>query len=384
MKSFVALSALAALAGGVAACRTTQAVDASGPKPLSMPAAVDSKGHAPRVDIVFALDTTGSMGGLIAGAKAKIWEIARKAQEGKPAPELRVGLVAYRDVGDEYVTRVLDLTPDMDQVYGTLSELQANGGGDGPEHVIKGLHDAVDGAHWSDDRNAVKIVYLVGDAPPHFDYHDGLTLDGVLSDAVEKGIQVSAIRCGGEDETLAVWTKIAHKTDGEVATIDASGGVQQVATPFDDELARLNAELSKTEVHWGTASEQRAADKDVRASLDAPAAAQAERATFYGVARGSAAPTKKDLAAAPSATAVSAVPTDQLPPEMQNMSPEERVRFVEEKRKERDAVLARVRETSHKREQFLKSSAPASAPTAFDSRVYDSLRKAGASKGVSF
>src|SRR5262245_15887224 len=49
-------------------------------------------GERPKVDIVFALDTTSSMTGLIDGAKATIWEIARKAQEGRPAPELRVGL----------------------------------------------------------------------------------------------------------------------------------------------------------------------------------------------------------------------------------------------------------------------------------------------------
>ena len=57
---------------------------------------------APKVDIVFALDTTSSMGSLIEGAKAKIWELARRAQQGQPAPQLRVGLVAYRDRGDAF------------------------------------------------------------------------------------------------------------------------------------------------------------------------------------------------------------------------------------------------------------------------------------------
>jgi hypothetical protein len=171
------------------------------------------QGSAPKLDIVFALDTTGSMGGLIDGAKAKIWEVARRAQQGQPAPQLRVGLVAYRDVGDEYVTRVVELSPDMDAIYAALTELSANGGGDTPEHVLKGLHDAVDVEHWSDDPEAIKLVYLVGDAPPHLDYHDGLTLDGVLGDAVRKGIRISAIRCGNDPATLAAWTNIAERTD---------------------------------------------------------------------------------------------------------------------------------------------------------------------------
>ena len=58
----------------------------------------------PKVDVVFVLDTTGSMGGLIEGAKLKIWSIANSIVGGEPTPDLRVGLVGYRDVGDEYVT----------------------------------------------------------------------------------------------------------------------------------------------------------------------------------------------------------------------------------------------------------------------------------------
>jgi Mg-chelatase subunit ChlD len=339
----------------------------------------------PKVDIVFAVDTTGSMSGLIAGAKAKIWEIARKAQQGQPSPQLRVGLVAYRDVGDAYVTKVLDLTRDMDKVYSTLSDFRADGGGDTPEHVLKGLHDAIDVEHWSDDPQAVKLVYLVGDAPPHLDYHDGLTLNGVLGDARQKGIRISAIRCGTDSQTLAAWTNIAQKTDGEVASIEQSGGVAMVSTPYDAELARLNGELSKTEVHWGSAAERRAAADDVTKSLGAPAAAQAERASFYGIAAAaSAAPMKRDLAASPSAAPMATMPPADLPDEMQAMSAEERTRFLEQKRAERAAILAQVQATSAKREEYLKTKAPPPAPSSFDGKVYDSLKKAGAKKGIAF
>src|SRR2546422_5427869 len=57
---------------------------------------------APRVEVAFVLDTTGSMGGLIDGAKRKIWSIARRIGEGRPRPDLRIALVGYRDLGDEY------------------------------------------------------------------------------------------------------------------------------------------------------------------------------------------------------------------------------------------------------------------------------------------
>src|SRR4051794_27940965 len=65
---------------------------------------------APHVEVVFCLDTTGSMKGLIHAAKQKIWAICNQISTGTPTPHVKVGLVAYRDRGDAYVTKVFDLT----------------------------------------------------------------------------------------------------------------------------------------------------------------------------------------------------------------------------------------------------------------------------------
>src|SRR5262249_1120686 len=59
----------------------------------------------PVVEVVFVLDTTGSMGPLIEGAKRKIWSIATTIIDCAPDADIRMGLVAYRDIGDDYVTR---------------------------------------------------------------------------------------------------------------------------------------------------------------------------------------------------------------------------------------------------------------------------------------
>lgn len=355
-----------------------------------------SNGQRPRVDIVFALDTTSSMSGLIEGAKSKIWEIARRAQEGQPAPEVRIGLVAYRDRGDEYVTKVLDLTGDLDLVYAKLTELSAGGGGDGPEHVLKGLNDAVNEVHWSQDTRAVKLVYLVGDAPPHEDYDDGLTLEGVLHDAQKRGVRISAIRCGNDSMTLAKWTTIAARTDGEVSSIEQNGGVHAaVTTPYDAELARLNAELAKTEVHFGSSSERKAAADVVAANMAAPAAAQAERAGFYaakaaskpsaGTGAGAGdAPAKKDLVAA-DPLAVNALSEAELPDELRGLSADQRAQHIASKRAQREVVLAQIKEASTKRDAHLKASPPPRASSeGFDAKVLDSLKKAGAAKGIAY
>ncbi|HUR99213.1 MAG TPA: VWA domain-containing protein, partial [Pyrinomonadaceae bacterium] len=99
---------------------------ASKPKPV-----IDNRDT---LEMVFVLDTTGSMGGLIDGAKQRIWGIINDVMQKPSKPRVRVGLVAYRDNGDEYVTKLLPITEDLDKVYTTLMDYRADGGGDTPEN----------------------------------------------------------------------------------------------------------------------------------------------------------------------------------------------------------------------------------------------------------
>ena len=159
-----------------------------------------------------------------------------------------MGLVAYRDVGDAYVTRVHDLDDDLDRVYQRLQRFRADGGGDTPEHVGRALHEAVHQMSWAGDAEVVKIVYLVGDAPPHSDYQDGFAYERAASAAARKGIQVHTVRCGNDLQTETVWRQIARLGGGQFMTIEQDGGMRDERTPYDDELARLHDELGATAV----------------------------------------------------------------------------------------------------------------------------------------
>ena len=87
------------------------------------------------MEMVFVLDTTGSMGGLLSGAKQRIWGIVNEVMQTSSLSSVKVGLVAYRDRGDQYITQVLPLTEDLDKVYSTLMDYQAAGGGDEAERT---------------------------------------------------------------------------------------------------------------------------------------------------------------------------------------------------------------------------------------------------------
>ena len=122
-----------------------------------------------RIDIAFCLDATGSMQGLIDEAKARIREIDAELRNLNPQPSVRFGIVTYRDVGEEYITTLYGLDPDVGRVAEALGSIKASGGGDDPEHVVAGLRRAVDDLRW-DPEASVRFLFLVGDAEPHLDY----------------------------------------------------------------------------------------------------------------------------------------------------------------------------------------------------------------------
>src|SRR5262249_18851932 len=151
-----------------------------------------------------------------------------------------------RDRGDAYITKIIDLTEDLDAIHGHLRGFKAEGGGDFPESVNQALNESVTKIKWSTDKSTLRMIFLVGDAPPHMDYADDVKYPETCKLACEKGIIINTVQCGSHGETMKYWKDICLKAEGSYVQIAADGGVVAVATPYDKDLARINAELSKT------------------------------------------------------------------------------------------------------------------------------------------
>jgi hypothetical protein len=119
------------------------------------------------LDLVFVLDTTGSMGDELGYLKAEVRSISEAVRQRFPQVEQRYALVCYRDEnsGDEYVTRKFDFTPDLDAFRDHVAAQSAAGGGDLPEAMQRGLEQAVT-LQWR-DADTARVLFLVADAPPH-------------------------------------------------------------------------------------------------------------------------------------------------------------------------------------------------------------------------
>jgi hypothetical protein len=353
------------------------------PPPAPPPPPPVVKKQRPKVEVVFVLDTTGSMGGLIEGAKQKIWSIANHIASGQPTPDVKIGLVAYRDIGDAYVTKDFALSGDLDTVYEHLQGFQAAGGGDTPEHVNKALFDAVHKMQWSPD--AMKMIFLVGDAPPHMDYGDGFDYHKIVREAAHQEIAVHAVRCGNDPNTAAAWKEIAELGHGTYASIAQGGGVAVISTPMDADLARLSRELDETSTIYGGGEARARYESKMSAAAGAPATAAADRGGYY--AKTHAGLDKDDVTekVAKGEMDASKLDEEKLPEEMRNKTAEERKELIVAKQKQRERVLKEMNEVSARRDAYLRAeSKKGGHADGFDDVVDGAITEQGKAYGVAF
>ncbi|TBR20751.1 VWA domain-containing protein [bacterium] len=344
------------------------------------------KGKA-AVDVVFIIDTTSSMGGLLEAAKTKVWGIANEIAKGKPTPEIRMGLVAFRDKGDAYVTQVTDLTKDLDKMYAQLLALRPEGGGDGPEHVVQALADAGAKVSWSKDPKTFKVAYLVGDAPAHEDYADAPKLDAVVQALVKKGVVVNTIQCGSGGQTQEQWTRVARLGEGRYAALAHDGGVADSGTPFDARLSELGSRLDGTTLAFGARRESTVASLSAARGMMAmaPASAAAERASFKAGSGGSAFEADSDLLAAVESKRVDLgkLKDSELPADLRGKTPEERKARLDATRREREALKAEIASVAKERDAWRKKNA-APKGDAFDAKLVETLKVQAARKGIAY
>ncbi|MGI9321338.1 MAG: vWA domain-containing protein [Thiogranum sp.] len=394
MKSkILALALFAFTAAGVAFYPAYQSIGAIKPTTQTTPAVNPLNTQHSSIEVVFVLDTTGSMSGLIQAAKEKIWSIASTMASAQSAPEISMGLVAYRDRGDAYVTRVLDLSDDLDSMYASLMDFQADGGGDGPESVNQALYDAVHNMSWSQDQNTYKVVFLVGDAPPHMDYADDIRYPETLAVAMKKGIVVNAIQCGQNQVTTTGWQQIAQLGQGRYFQVAQAGNAVAIATPFDRKIAALSEKLDHTRLYYGDAEEKEKQQSKVAATdkLHATSsfASRARRAAFNASKSGETnflgeGELVDDIASG--RVELSDIETDQLPESIKAMAPAQQKALIEETAHRRDELQRQIRDLSEQRAGFLnkKVEEAGGAGDSLDEKIYSAVRDQAGKAGLRY
>ena len=385
----ILLALLVATAIGIASFPVLQKAQALQTKQTT--ATLPAQSH--RIEVVFVLDTTSSMSGLIHAAKEKIWSIATTMGSAQQNPDIRMGLVAFRDRGDTYITRSYDLSKDLDSMYASLMDLRAEGGGDGPESVNQALYDAVHDISWSNDDNTYRVIFLVGDAPPHMDYANDVKYPVSLEVARQKGIVVNAIQSGQHQHTRPAWQQIAALGQGEYFQVEDSGNTVAVATPFDEELSALAAELEATRLYFGDSETKKAQqaklDANARLRKELSSQALARRDTFNATASGRAnllGDSELVEAITSGRIELDEIETENLPSSLQALPPARQIEVIDTTAKRRDELQQQIRHISILRSRHIEQEVEATggAEDSLDEKIYGAVREQAASSGLTY
>jgi hypothetical protein len=195
-----------------------------------------------RLDVLFLIDATGSMSDEIQQLKDNMIRVSERIDTFGARPDVRFGMTIYRDRGDLFISRTFDFTPDVQQFTTALQEVIAEGGGDYPESLNEGLHNAINLPEWRMSET-VSLVFLIADAPPHLDYQqDHDYAEDVLS-ALERGIKIFPIASSGlDDQGEYIFRQLAQISGGKFLflTYGADGAPGDDTTHHVDDYSVLS------------------------------------------------------------------------------------------------------------------------------------------------
>ncbi len=172
----------------------------------------------PNTQIMFIVDTTGSMGDEMLYLQSDFTAIAEEVGDAGT----QYAALFYKDDGDEYTTQYEGFTNDVSLLKQRLNAERANGGGDEPEAVAQALTEAFVTENWQDD--AVKVAFLIYDAPPH-NGREG-ELQTAIERASELGIHlVPVVSSNGSRETELFGRAAAICTNGSYVFLTDDSGI---------------------------------------------------------------------------------------------------------------------------------------------------------------
>jgi Mg-chelatase subunit ChlD len=201
-----------------AATRTIEVSAKGQPVAIQLPGAARPPAA---MDLVLVIDTTGSMSDELTYLQAELDSVIERVRRNAGNVDLRVGVIVYRDEGDDYVVKSAPLTADIGSVGQMLDAQQADGGGDEPEAVDQAMA-AAGRMQWRPD--AAKALLFVADAPPH---EEAMAATFAAAEKLRsRGVQIVPVAASGvEDSAQYVMRSMAALTQGRYIFLTDDSGV---------------------------------------------------------------------------------------------------------------------------------------------------------------
>lgn len=363
---------------------------------LPPPPIAPSDNTAAKIQVAVLLDTSNSMDGLINQAKAQLWKMVNElalARDSKGnIPSLELALYEYGNDGlsaeGNYIRQVSPFTNDLDFVSERLFSLTTNGGSEYCGAVIK---NATEQLTWNGNADDLKIIFIAGneafDQGP-VDYHQS------CKNAISRSILINTIFCGNAEEGMSThWKDGADLADGRYMTINSDAAIVHIDAPQDSLINGLNLKLNDTYIGYGDYGKSRKEMQNVQDSNAATygAANSAQRAMTK--ASKSYRNDSWDMVDAAKerggAEKIAAETRDEdLPEEMKKMTKDERVKYIDEKAKQREAIQQQISQLSEERRKYVaqkeKDLAAQTGNNTLDAAILNSIREQAKAKKYTF
>lgn len=364
---------------------------AEDPKP-SDTKSVDPKPDQNKVQIAILLDTSNSMDGLIDQAKSQLWKVVNSFREAKrdgDTPFVEVALYEYGNSGlsiaNQYIRLVEPMGRDLDELSRELFSLKTNGG---EEYCGAVIQRALSDLQWDLSKQTYKAIFIAGNEP----FTQGnVDARQACKDALAKGIVVNTIYCGGREEGIGgSWHDGAAIAEGKYLVIDQDKRIAAISAPQDKEISDLGLELNKTYIGYGK-KQMEAKFKQNKADLDAASEAVAAAPVERAISKASKnyVNSNWDLVDALKEKEVNLadIPKEDLPENMREMKPEERIAYVEGASKQRIEIQKKIANLSAERDEFIQNEQTKQAKEGektLDQAIVETTKEQASKLGYSF
>jgi hypothetical protein len=259
--------------------------------------------------------------------------------------------------------------------------------------VNRSLSCASNHINWSQDSDSYKVIFLVGDAPPHRDYQDEKQYPQLIKEAQQKGILINTIQCGSDSNTRQHWQNIASLAQGDFFQVEQNGGSIAIKTPFDQQIADLSRQLDETRLSYGDAEAHKEFENKKAATEKlydkASIASLARRGLFNASEAGTANRSGEDdliTQFKSGALNVETLEEEKLPAPLVSKPKAEQIRIIESTAKQRDELMESIKELSTKRKEFISTEMKKvkNKTDSLDYQILGTLKKQIREKGIEY
>ncbi|KAK7099581.1 uncharacterized protein [Littorina saxatilis] len=172
------------------------------------------------MDVVFTLDTTGSMSQALDEVKGRVSHMMQRLLA--DIPRIKMAAIAHGDYCDEhvfYLTQTQNLTSNLPELVQFVDGLEGTGGGDTAECYELVLQMVREKLDWTSGGGSDKILVMIGDAYPHAvddpQNRDRLDWEEQVDLLAQMGVKIYGVQVFDDEDSSKFFSKMAAATGGQ-------------------------------------------------------------------------------------------------------------------------------------------------------------------------